>query len=183
MGTDARFGWIIETIGVRAGDRVLEIGAGSSPSVAYLAEAVGGGQVVAVDRSATAVARSRRKHAHLVDSGKVRLVQVAVEELRPGDVLGGDGRRFDKVLAVNVNLFWTRRPTAELALIRELLGPGGTLSLVYGYGDPTDSVGESPKPLPGKLSGYLAEAGYMVRTYSSGDLLCVTATPEGAPER
>ncbi len=176
MAGTARFEWIVRIMGIRAEDRILEVGAGSSPSVAYLAEPLTTGQVVAIDRSATAIARSRKKHAALIDSGRVRLLHLALEELRPKDVRDG-GTGFDKVLAVNVNLFWTRDPTPELTLIRELLNPGGALYLVYGYGEPGAGTSSSPKPLPGKLSEHLRGAGFEVRTRASGDLLGIVATP------
>ncbi|NNH71662.1 class I SAM-dependent methyltransferase [Nocardia uniformis] len=176
MATEARFDWIVETMDIRSGDRILEIGPGSSPSVRYLAAPLESGHVIAIDRSATAIARSTEKHAALIDSGRVRLVEAALEQVLPEDVLD-DGRRFDKILAVNVNLFWTRRPTTELARIRDVLAPTGTLYLVYGYGDPADHTSASPKPLPGKLAEYLRESGFDTETRSCGDLLCITATP------
>ncbi|MFI6870405.1 SAM-dependent methyltransferase [Nocardia sp. NPDC050406] len=170
---DARFEWIVEVMGVRPDDRILEIGAGASPSVEYLAAPLRGGCVVAIDRSATAIARSAKRHAALVDSGRVRLRHLALEDLRPDDVRD----TFDKILAVNVNLFWTRRPTAELATIRALLAPRGALHLAYGYGDPgTRHPSTSPKPVADKLSEHLEEAGFTTETRFSGDLLCVTAT-------
>ncbi|MBL1077632.1 class I SAM-dependent methyltransferase [Nocardia sp. 2] len=172
MASDNRFEWIADTMRVGPDDRVLEIGAGSSPSVAYLAARLKSGEVVAVDKSETAVTRSAKKHAALVDSGRVRLLTAALDDALPGK-LGPGG--FTKILAVNVNLFWTARPTAALAVVRELLAPDGSLYLVYGYGDP-DGPSESPKPASAKLIGYLTEAGFTTRTVSSGDLLCVVAT-------
>ena len=38
--------------------------------------------------------------------------------------------RFDKIFAVNVNVFWLK-PEKELAVIRNLLAPGGRLYLFY----------------------------------------------------
>ncbi|WP_067531052.1 SAM-dependent methyltransferase [Nocardia crassostreae] len=176
MASDARFDWLVTTMAVRPADRILEIGAGSGPSVAYLAAPLRTGSVTAVDRSATAIARSTKRHAALIDSGRLRLFPIALEALRPEDVLNTAVPAFDKVLAVNVNLFWTRGPATELALIRRLLAPGGALFLAYGYGDP-DGADTSPKPVPDTVSGYLEAAGYDVRVVSSGDLLCVIATP------
>ncbi|WP_306364601.1 trans-aconitate 2-methyltransferase [Nocardia sp. CC227C] len=176
MAGTARFEWIVGIMGIRAEDRILEVGAGSSPSVAYLAAPLTTGRVVAIDRSATAIARSAKKHAALVESGRVRLLQVALEDLRPEDVRE-NGTGFDKILAVNVNLFWTRDPTPELATIRELLDPGGALYLMYGYGDPGADTASSPKPLPGRLSEHLRGAGFDIRTRASGDLLGIAATP------
>ncbi|MEV0031699.1 class I SAM-dependent methyltransferase [Nocardia sp. NPDC050793] len=199
---DARFGWFADAMELRGTDRVLEIGPGSSPSLALLAERVPDGRVVGVDRSATAIARAARRlggggrgaptdHAEpsadhrdaplaaipaaQANSGRIDLVHADLTRLRPEQVLddiGIDG--FDKILAVNVNVFWTKRPTAEFALLTRLLAPHGGLYLCYGYGDP-DDVSTSPKPSPGRLEEHLAEAGFTIRTLASGDLLCVHA--------
>lgn len=174
MAVDQRFTWIVRTMDVRPADRVLEIGPGSSESVACLAEQASDGTIVGLERSATAIARARKKHAAQLDSGRVRLVHADLANVDPDRLLGeiGDGTQgFDKILAVNVNLFWTKKPSAELALIRRLLAPGGTLCLYYGYGTPDASEPASPKPTPGKLTEHLAEAGFEVRVISSGDLL------------
>jgi hypothetical protein len=40
-------------------------------------------------------------------------------------------RAFDKVFAVNVNVFWTSAADKELDLVRRCLRPGGTLYLCY----------------------------------------------------
>ncbi|MCP2291789.1 class I SAM-dependent methyltransferase [Nocardia amikacinitolerans] len=128
-------------------------------------------------------AEPREDEAAQGDSGRVGLVHVELNKLRPEQVLDDFGiDAFDKVLAVNVNVFWTKRPTAELALIRRLLAPGGGLYLCYGYGDP-DGAASSPKPPPGRLGEHLTEAGFAVRTVASGDLLCVIAELDQLPAR
>ncbi|MEV6320939.1 class I SAM-dependent methyltransferase [Nocardia sp. NPDC051787] len=174
MAADQRFTWIVRTMDVRPADRVLEIGPGSSESIACLAEQVTDGTIVGVERSGTAVARARKKYAAQLDSGRVRLVHADLANADPDQLLGqiGPGTAgFDKILAVNVNLFWTKKPSAELALIRRLLTPGGAVCLYYGYGTPDASEPASPKPPPGKLTEHLAEAGFDVRIIASGDLL------------
>ncbi|WP_433577829.1 class I SAM-dependent methyltransferase [Nocardia brasiliensis] len=178
MADDRRFKWMVEVMGVRPTDLILEIGPGSSNSIAYLAARATDGRVVGIDRSATAIRRASKTHAALIDSGKARLVQAGLAELDPAQFLaehacGAAG--FDKILAVNVNVFWTKRPVAELALLRRLLAPGGTLYLSYGYGTP-EAESCSPKPAPGKLGDYLADAGFAVRVITAGDLLGIHAT-------
>ncbi|KIA66305.1 SAM-dependent methyltransferase [Nocardia vulneris] len=179
MADDRRFGWMVEVMGVRPTDLILEIGPGSSNSLAYLAARATDGRVVGIDRSATAIGRATKTHAALVGSGQVRLVQASLTDLDPARFLaehacGAAG--FDKILAVNVNTFWTKRPVAELALLRRLLAPGGTLCLFYGYGTP-EAESTSPKPPPGKLRDHLADAAFAVRVITAGDLLGVLATP------
>ncbi|MEV0763845.1 class I SAM-dependent methyltransferase [Nocardia sp. NPDC050435] len=180
MTDDARFRWIVATMAVRPRDRILEIGPGSSASIACLASALNGGHYVGIDRSATAIDRATKRHAALVASGRVRLVRAGLEELSAGSVVGGidfGAASFDKVLAINVNLFWTRSPAAELAVIRELLVPGGTLTLCYGYGGP-EAAPAGPKPPGDKLTRYLAASGFTARTVGAGDLFGVVATAE-----
>ncbi|WP_245676388.1 class I SAM-dependent methyltransferase [Nocardia niwae] len=161
---------------VRPADRVLEIGPGSSDSIAYLAERAIDGMVVGVERSATAVSRAGRRHAARLESGRVRLVHADLADLDPDRLLRTTGigaAGFDKILAVNVNVFWTKRPTAELAVIRRLRAPGATLGLFYGYGTPDAADPTSPKPPLARLTEHLTEAGFAIRTVSSGDLLGV----------
>ncbi|MBF6337893.1 class I SAM-dependent methyltransferase [Nocardia abscessus] len=176
MTADPRFAWIVRTMAVRPADRVLEIGPGSSDSIAFLAEQAIDGTVVGVERSATAVSRAGERHAARLASGRVHLVHAELADLDPDRLLRETGlgaAGFDKVLAVNVNLFWTKRPTAELALIRQLLAPGGTLGLFYGYGRPDAADPTSPKPPLPRLTEHLTDAGFDVRAISSGDLLGV----------
>ncbi|MFD0361590.1 class I SAM-dependent methyltransferase [Nocardia sp. GCM10030253] len=180
MAADGRFRWIVETMLVRPDDRILEIGPGSGDSLAYLAERLRNGHVVGVDRSPTAIARAAKRHAAYIDSGRVSLLQAGMEQLRREQLLeeiGPDATGFDIVFAVNVNLFWTKRPTTELALIRDCLAEDGKFYLFYGYGQPDARVSTSPKPTPGHLIDYLTQAAFDVDVVSSGDLLGIVATP------
>lgn len=173
MTADSRFAWIVRTMAVRQADRVLEIGPGSSDSIAYLAEQAVDGTIVGVERSATAIRRARVRYAAQLESGRVRLVHADLTDLDEGLLLRETGLGagdFDSVLAVNVNLFWTERPTAELTLIRRLLTPGGALCLFYGYGAPDTANPTGPRPPLARLTEHLTGAGFSVRTISSGDL-------------
>ncbi|WP_067722980.1 SAM-dependent methyltransferase [Nocardia yamanashiensis] len=179
MARESRFEWIADTMDLRPGDHVLEIGAGSSPSVTYLSARLPRGRITVVDRSPTAIARSAKKHAALLDSGMLRVLEAEFGQLRPETLLDRPGDRFDKILAVNVNLFWTGPATTELALIRDLLAADGTLYLVYGYGTPESSDHPSPRPTSARLSDSLSAAGFRVHVITSGDLLCAIAAPRG----
>lgn len=160
-------------------DRVLEIGPGSSDSLGCLAGRLTDGRVVGLDRSAAAIERAAKRHAAHIDSGRLRLVQGELGQVRPQQVLAeiAPATSFGKILAVNVNVFWTRKPTAELALIEQLLSANGALYLCYGYGEPAAANSTSPKPPPDRLLDHLEEAGFTAATVSSGDLLGVIATP------
>jgi hypothetical protein len=113
-----------------------------------------------------------------VAAGRAVLKTVALEQLRPADVLAGR-ERFDQVFAMNVNLFWVRSPASELALVRELLSPGGALSLFYGYGgSPAEGkAGENLDRIPAALGGHLHEGGFAVEVIAGPGVVCVRATP------
>jgi cyclopropane fatty-acyl-phospholipid synthase-like methyltransferase len=83
------------------------------------------GRMLLIDRSATAIERTRRRNAEHVSSGRLELETVDLRDFE------ARGRRFDKVFAVNVNIFWTTRATDELARVREALAPGSRLFLFY----------------------------------------------------
>jgi cyclopropane fatty-acyl-phospholipid synthase-like methyltransferase len=83
------------------------------------------GRMLLIDRSATAIERTRRRNHEHVSSGRLTLETVDLRDFE------ARGRRFDKVFAVNVNVFWTTPATEELARVREALDPGGRLFLFY----------------------------------------------------
>ncbi|WP_280261363.1 class I SAM-dependent methyltransferase [Nocardia wallacei] len=179
VASTERFEWIADLMSVRPNDLILEIGAGSSPSVAHLAARLTTGRIVAADRSETAVRRSAERHAALIDSGRLRLLHAALEQLPTAPDL--EGLAFDKVLAMNVNLFWTRPCARELTFIHNVLTPDGALYLCYGYGTPTTTRPESPKPPPAQLTHNLTTSGFTTELHPSGDLLTLIARKHPRP--
>ena len=95
-------------------DQVLEIGCGTGVALSLLCERIGGGRVTAIDRSAVMVRRALERNQAHVAAGRARIEQRALEDADFG------GARFDRVLAVNVNAFWTR-PAAPLDAVRRCL--------------------------------------------------------------
>jgi cyclopropane fatty-acyl-phospholipid synthase-like methyltransferase len=96
-----------------------------------------------IDRSATAIERTRGRNADHVASGRLELETVDLRDFE------ARGRRFDKVFAVNVNVFWTSRVAEELARVRDALAPGGRLFLFF----ETPSAGRA-----GEVATRVAEA-------------------------
>jgi cyclopropane fatty-acyl-phospholipid synthase-like methyltransferase len=115
----------VETLAVEGADRVLEIGGGPGVAASMVCERLETGRMLLIDRSATAVERTRRRNPEHVSSGRLELETVDLRDFE------ARGRRFDKVFAVNVNVFWTTRATEELARVRGALAPGGRLFLFY----------------------------------------------------
>jgi SAM-dependent methyltransferase len=176
-----RVRWAVELLNPGRDDQLLEIGCGPGVAVGLLCERLVGGRIVAIDRSATAISRAERRNAAHVAAGKAVLRTVALERLRPGDLLGAP-ERFDKVFAMNVNLFWVGSAAKELDLIKRLLAPGGALYLFYGYGGPTaaGAASENISRIPSVLTGRLRERGFTVEVTRGTGTLCVIATPQSA---
>jgi SAM-dependent methyltransferase len=169
--------WAVETLGAGPDDQLLEIGCGPGVAVSLICQRLVGGRIVAIDRSATAISRATRRNAQHLAAGKAVLQTVALEELKPSDVLG-ERERFDKIFAMNVNLFWVRSPATDLELIKRLLGPGGTLYLFYGYGrrPRPGKASENASRVPGILTGHLTQRGFAVEVKRGPGVVCVVAT-------
>ncbi|WP_226354783.1 MULTISPECIES: bifunctional 2-polyprenyl-6-hydroxyphenol methylase/3-demethylubiquinol 3-O-methyltransferase UbiG [unclassified Pseudonocardia] len=124
----ARARFAAAVVGARPGTRVLEVGCGPGAVASLVCprlDPVAGGGMLAVDRSAVAVARTAERCAAFVDAGVLTVVRSDLAGLRIED------GTVDVALTVNVNLFWTRDPGPELEVLRALLAPGGVLHVLY----------------------------------------------------
>lgn len=161
----------VESLDVRPGERLLEIGCGAGVAARLIAARLADGELVALDRSATAIAAAVKRNAEVVANGTVRFLTAAIADVDPA-VLG----RFHKVFAVNVNLFWVRPARRELHLIGQLLEPGGELVLCY---EPPGS--QRLDRLVTAVAEHLAAAGYRAsartRPLDRSTLLVVRARP------
>lgn len=117
---------IVEALPLRPGLRVLEIGCGPGAMARAMAADIGEGHVLAIDRSARAIAQAKTGSRAELDSGRLSFRQVDVEafELRDGDA------PFDIAIAVRVGSLDGRHPEAGEAARRRIaaaLAPGGRL--------------------------------------------------------
>jgi cyclopropane fatty-acyl-phospholipid synthase-like methyltransferase len=94
-----RISWAVETLAINGAERVLEIGGGPGLAASSICERLDTGLMLLIDRSATAVERTRRRNGDHVASGRLTLETVDLGDFEARD------RRFDKVFAVNVNVF------------------------------------------------------------------------------
>jgi SAM-dependent methyltransferase len=173
-----RIRWAVRQLAPAPDDQLLEIGCGPGIAVSLVCDHLAGGRIVAVDRSPTAIARAARRNAGHVAAGRAVLRTAALESLHPADLL--EGREgFDKVFAMNVNLFWVRSPARELDLVKAVLKPGGALLLFYGYGTP----GQGTPRVPEVLLDHLAEAGFAVERRTGAAVVGVVARPLGPRRR
>lgn len=110
-----RLAAIVDALPLHPGSRVLEIGCGPGAAARAVAERVRDGHVLAVDRSAAAVAQAAAAGAALIAAGRLSVRQLAAEEL----ALQRGEEPYDLVFAVRVGALDGRHPRAgELALQR-----------------------------------------------------------------
>jgi SAM-dependent methyltransferase len=121
-----RVAWAVDLLDVAPDDRILELGCGPGVAAALVASRLGQGQLVAIDRSAVAVSRTRARVAAHVEDGRV-----VVERVQAAG-FGGPRASFDKAFAVNVNVFWTGEARPECEMLARVLRPGGVVHLVFG---------------------------------------------------
>jgi cyclopropane fatty-acyl-phospholipid synthase-like methyltransferase len=112
---------VVEQLGIRPGDRVLEIGCGHGVAATFVCERLDGGRLTAVDRSPKMIEAAARRNAAHVEAGRAEFLVARLEEL---------DRRFDKVFAVRVGLFH-REPGRAHGLVEPYLAPGGTVFSVF----------------------------------------------------
>jgi len=89
-----RIRWAVEALDIEPGDRLLEIGGGPGAAASLVCERLDTGRMLLLDRSATAIERTRRRNAEHLASGRLRLETVDIADFEPRDA------RFDKVFAV-----------------------------------------------------------------------------------
>ena len=132
---------IVEALPLRPGLRVLEIGCGPGAMARDMARRVGpSGQVLAIDRSPTAVRQAEVASASEIAAGLLRFRQASAETftLEPGEP------PFDLAVAIRVGALDGRHPEAGVlarAAIEAALQPGGRLFI-----DGGDPLLELPLP-------------------------------------
>lgn len=139
MTLSPRLAAIATALPLKPGLRVLEIGCGPGALARTLAERIGDGRVLAIDRSAKAIALARAGSAAIATK-RLAFLQTAVEDF----VLPADEPPFDLAVAVRVGALDGRHPeiaARALARIAAALKPRGKL-----YVDGGNPLRELPLP-------------------------------------
>ncbi|QIG51554.1 class I SAM-dependent methyltransferase [Nordella sp. HKS 07] len=161
-----RIGWAVATLAARTSDRLLEIGCGRGLAVSLIAPRLKTGSILAIDRSATAIAAARRESKSWQGADKAAFRHMALADLDESEGL------FDKMFAINVNLFWTDA-RAELPVVRKSLKKKGRLYLFY-----EPPVAAQRDGIAGLVRDKLQASGLTVETVvkknDSAPLLCLT---------
>lgn len=117
---------IVDQLGIRPDDHVLEIGCGHGVAASLVCERLEGGRLTAIDRSPKMIGAAARRNAAYVEAGRAEFLVMTLEDVDLGT------RRFDVVFAVRVGLFH-RDPERAHALVEPWLAPGGR---VHAFFDP-----------------------------------------------
>jgi len=152
---------VIGLLGVRADDRILEIGFGPGVAIQLLAQRVPAGHIAGVDPSLEMVGQAAARNAAAVRSRRVDLRHGGV------DALPFAAQAFDKALAINSMQVWPD-PAAGLREIGRVLKPGGTIALGFtaNSGQPKEDVAAT-----------LAAAGFVhIQIVDRPRLFCAMAT-------
>jgi len=103
---------------------LLEIGCGTGQAIEAVLFMQPTARIAAIDRSLTAVDRSRAVNAAAIADG---CVSVALCDIDEGPVEPGG---FDRIFAIRVNSFWTK-PGLALPNVMASLRPGGEVWIIY----------------------------------------------------
>ncbi|MCW2961184.1 MAG: Methyltransferase type 12 [Thermoleophilia bacterium] len=152
-----RIHWAVDSMDLRPGQQVLEIGFGNGMAISLVHKLIApDGHIHGIEQSEVQVERgsSRNSWAHKHGMLTLEHAPLATAELRPD--------RYDVVFATNLNIFWTGDVSAELAMIKASLRPGGTFYLFY----------EEPAPakteqVAAKVTSALETAGFTVEVIPS----------------
>ena len=117
---------IVDALPLKNGLRILEIGCGTGAAAREIANRIGKGYVLGIDRSAKAIRQSIDGSADEIANGRLGFRQAKVEEfeLEPGE------KPYDLALAVRVGALDGRHPEIEekaLARIVKALTKNGKL--------------------------------------------------------
>jgi cyclopropane fatty-acyl-phospholipid synthase-like methyltransferase len=128
-----RLAAIVDALPLLPHSRVLEIGCGPGAAARAVAARLATGKVLAIDRSASAVAQARAAGADEIAAGRMSVRHVAIEDF----VLEAGEQPYDVVFAVRVGALDGRHPEAgERALRRIAAATTAGARLLIDGGDP-----------------------------------------------
>lgn len=138
----------VPRLGVEPQHRLLEIGCGAGTAAAAVAARLTTGHILAIDRSAAAVARATQRNAEHIARGVAEVRQIDLARLAVADA------SFDTIFALNVNLF-LGSDLSTVEIIRRALRPGGRLVLGYWRRDRRQLVGRAERTSAALAAGGL----------------------------
>lgn len=125
-GLSSRLAAIVDALPIEPYTRVLEIGCGPGAAARAVATRLVTGHILAIDRSAKAVAQARANAVQEISAGRMSVRHVAAESF----ALQPDEDPFDIVFAIRVGALNGRHPESGRRVrerVAAALAPGGRL--------------------------------------------------------
>ncbi|HMW02335.1 MAG TPA: methyltransferase domain-containing protein [Acidobacteriota bacterium] len=117
-----RIDWTCSQLGVRPGDRLIEIGYGPGVAIEKLIQSTPQIQIVGIDHSETMFAQAYRRNLKVIQTGQVTLHVGTVAPLPLADC------SFHKALTINSSFFWPDPVEGFRELLR-VLKPEGKIAV------------------------------------------------------
>ncbi|RBQ14973.1 SAM-dependent methyltransferase [Spongiactinospora rosea] len=111
-----RLAAVVNALPLRPGSRVLEIGCGPGAAARAVAMRLDGGHILAIDRSAAAIAQAEAGAAEEIAAGRMSVRQVAGEDF----VLQPQEEPYDLVFAVRVGALDGRHPETGRRMLQRI---------------------------------------------------------------
>lgn len=118
---------IIEALPLRPGVRILEIGCGPGAAARVIAGMIKDGSVLAIDRSAKAIAQAKKASKAEMAAGRLEFRQCAIEDFE----LEKNERPFDFAFAVRVGALDGRHPEIEKKALERIAAVLKTKGKLY----------------------------------------------------
>ncbi len=147
-----RNAWTVNLLDIQPDDKVLEIGFGPGLSIEQVCQKLNKGRVVGIDHSEIMHKQASRRNASFVRSGKARLINGSIEELK---LLK---ETFHKIFSVNVWMFWDK-PVEYFMHLKSILKVDGTIAITFQPRKPR-STNQDAIDAGNKISAQLLEAGF-----------------------
>ncbi len=166
----ARIKWALELLSVEKSSNVFEIGCGSGIAAQRICPLLGRGSYMGIDRSPAAVKAAVARNANYTKAGRAIFLEgpFNAEEREPA--------LFDRILAVNVNAFWSGEG-AEAINVRRLMHNKSLFVQVY---EPPEAAQRAKiaRILKKRLAPYFGNVTAKMHTAGGASLLGIVTTGE-----
>lgn len=166
----ARIKWAIELLDIEKSSNVFEIGCGSGIAAQRICPLLGRGSYMGIDRSPAAIKASLARNAAYTKAGRSIFLEAAF------NAADREPQLFDRILAVNVNAFWSGEGR-EVLDVRRLMHSKSLFVQVYEPPEP-DQRAKIARILKRRLAPYFGSVTASMRTTGGAKLIAVVATGE-----